>query len=75
MVEDALGLEQFELREQPIPELKGGQALVRVKLINVHSNSQTRIALGMTALGRHRALELRPRRGRAVAMPPSRKAT
>ena len=32
MVEDALGLEQFELREQPIPELKGGQALVRVKL-------------------------------------------
>jgi NADPH-dependent curcumin reductase len=51
MVENALGVEQFELREQPMPELKDGQALVRVKLINVHSSTRLRMALGMTALG------------------------
>jgi NADPH-dependent curcumin reductase CurA len=51
MVEDPLSLEQFELREQPLPELKDGQALVRVKLINIHSNTRLRMALGMTALG------------------------
>ena len=51
MVEDRLGLEQFELREQPLHELKVGQALVRVKLINVHSNTRLRMALGLTALG------------------------
>src|SRR5882757_7137328 len=51
MVEDILDLGQFEMREQPIPDLKEGQALVRVKLINVHSNTRTRMALGMTVLG------------------------
>jgi NADPH-dependent curcumin reductase CurA len=51
MAGDKLGPEHFELREQPIPELQDGQALVRVKLINVHSNTRTRLALGMTALG------------------------
>jgi hypothetical protein len=51
MAGDKLGPEHFELREQPIPELKDGQALVRVKLINVHSNTRTRLALGMTTLG------------------------
>jgi len=51
MVEDILDLGQFEMREQPIPDLKEGQALVRVKLINVHSNTRTRMALGMTANG------------------------
>jgi NADPH:quinone reductase and related Zn-dependent oxidoreductases len=33
MVNDVLGPEQFELQELPIPELKQGQALVRVKLV------------------------------------------
>ena len=36
MVNDVLGPEQFQLREVPIPELKQGQALVRVKLVNIH---------------------------------------
>src|SRR5258707_11005367 len=51
MVNDVLGPEQFELRELPIPELKQGQALVRVKLVNIHSGTGTRMANGMTRLG------------------------
>jgi len=50
MVDDALGLEQFELRELPIPELQQGQALVRVKLVNIHSATRLRMARGMTKL-------------------------
>ena len=46
-----LGLEQFELRELPIPELEHGQALVRVKLVNIHSGTRWRMASGMTELG------------------------
>lgn len=41
----------FELREEPTPEPAQGQALVRVKLINIHSATRTRIATGMTKLG------------------------
>jgi NADPH-dependent curcumin reductase CurA len=51
MVEDVLGREQFELRELPIPELRQGQALVRVKLVNIHSATRLRMAGGMTTLG------------------------
>jgi len=51
MTNDALGLEQFELRELPIPDLKQGHALVRVKLINIHSGTRARMAGGMTKLG------------------------
>jgi NADPH-dependent curcumin reductase CurA len=51
MVNDVLGPEQFELREGPIPELKQGQALVRVKLVNIHSGTRARMANGMTRLG------------------------
>jgi NADPH-dependent curcumin reductase CurA len=51
MIDDVLGLEQFELREGEIPELQQGQALVRVKLINIHSATRARMARGMTRLG------------------------
>jgi NADPH-dependent curcumin reductase CurA len=51
MVDDRLELEQFELREVPVPELLQDQALVRVKLINIHSATRTRMARGMTKLG------------------------
>src|SRR5258708_25957881 len=51
MVNDVLGPEQFQLREVPIPELKQGQALVRVKLVNIHSGTRARMANGMTNLG------------------------
>ena len=51
MINDMLDLDQFELRELPIPDLKNGQALVRIKLINVHSHTRTRMALGMTKIG------------------------
>jgi NADPH-dependent curcumin reductase CurA len=51
MVNDDLGLEQFELWELPIPELEQDQALVRVKLVNIHSATRVRMAHGMTRLG------------------------
>src|SRR5437879_13704805 len=51
MVNDVLGPEQFELREGPIPELTRGRALVRVKLLNIHSGTRARMANGMTKLG------------------------
>src|SRR3984893_3024452 len=51
MVDDVLGMQQFALREVPIPELKLGQALVRVKLVNIHSGTRARMASGMTGLG------------------------
>src|SRR5258708_32863170 len=51
MVNDVLGPEQFELREGPIPELTQGRALVRVKLLNIHSGTRARMDNGMTKLG------------------------
>ncbi len=51
MVDDALGPEQFALRELPIPELQQDQALVRVKLVNIHSATRLRMARAMTKLG------------------------
>src|SRR5271156_1722002 len=46
-----LGPEQFELREVTLPELKDGEALVRVKLINIHSNTRMRMATLAIPLG------------------------
>ncbi len=51
MVDDRLGVEQFELQEHPIPALQEGQALVRVKLVNIHSATRSRMAGGMTKQG------------------------
>ena len=41
----------FALQEFPLPTLTDGQALVRVKLINIHSNTRMRMALGAIPLG------------------------
>jgi NADPH-dependent curcumin reductase CurA len=51
MLDGVVRVGDFEAREPPIPELKQGQALVRVKLINIHSATRWRIATGMTPLG------------------------
>jgi len=51
MKNDELTPKQFALRDLPIPELTCGQALVRVKLVNIHSATRSRIASGMTKLG------------------------
>ena len=51
MVGDVLGPEQFALREVPVPDVQPGQALVRVKLVNIHSATRLRMAQGMTKLG------------------------
>ena len=48
---DGLGLGQFALRELPMPEPVAGQALARIKLINIHSNTRIRMARGMTKVG------------------------
>lgn len=48
---DKLGREQFELREVPLPDLKDGEALVRVKLINIHANTRMHMATRSTQLG------------------------
>jgi NADPH-dependent curcumin reductase CurA len=36
--------QHFDLRDVTLPELKAGEALVRVKLINIHSNTRMRMA-------------------------------
>jgi NADPH-dependent curcumin reductase CurA len=48
---DKLGREHFELREVTLPDLRGGEALVRVKLINVHANTRMHMATRCTRLG------------------------
>jgi NADPH-dependent curcumin reductase CurA len=48
---DKLSPQQFELRDVPLPELKDGEALVRVKLINIHSNTRMRMATQAVPLG------------------------
>jgi hypothetical protein len=49
--DDALATDRFELPESPIAELAPRQALVRVKLINIHSATRLRIVQGITGLG------------------------
>jgi NADPH-dependent curcumin reductase CurA len=51
LVGDTLTAGQFALRELPLPEPAAGQALVRVKLINIHAGTRMRMASGVTRLG------------------------
>ena len=46
-----LGPQQFELREVTLPQLQDGDALVRVKLVNIHSNTRMRMATRAIPLG------------------------
>jgi NADPH-dependent curcumin reductase CurA len=48
---DKLAPQHFELREIALPELKDGEALVRVKLINIHSNTRMRMSTQAIRLG------------------------
>ena len=50
MVNDDLTLAQFAQRELPIPELQERQALVRIRLMNIHSNTRFRMAREVTRL-------------------------
>src|SRR5689334_5347356 len=51
MLDDVLEPNRFACRELPVPELAEGQALVCVKLINIHANTRLRMTLGAIALG------------------------
>jgi hypothetical protein len=51
MAGGVLALEQFELRELPIPDLEDGQALVRVKLVNIHGGTRANMAKGWISVG------------------------
>ena len=58
LVNNTFQRDQFEMRELPIPELEEGQALVRVRLINLHSRTRLRMptpevtnGIGMAQLG------------------------
>lgn len=42
---------QLEMREEPIRDLKEGEALARILLINIHSATRMRMATGATKLG------------------------
>jgi NADPH-dependent curcumin reductase CurA len=46
-----LAPQHFELREVALPELKDNEVLVRVKLINIHSNTRMRMATQAIPLG------------------------
>lgn len=51
IVDDRLDVNNFELRDISLPDIEVGQALVRVKLINIHCNSRMRLASGATPIG------------------------
>ncbi len=51
MVEDVLTLDQFRLEEGTLPSLRDGEALVKVKLINIHAGTRARMANQTTILG------------------------
>ncbi len=51
MQDDAVDAGCFDMRTMPLPTLAEGQALVRVRLINIHSNTRMRMALGAIPLG------------------------
>lgn len=46
-----LTVDNFALHEEPMPQLADGEALARVRLINVHSATRTRMSSGMTQIG------------------------
>jgi NADPH-dependent curcumin reductase CurA len=51
MENDILQQDQFEIRELSVPDVAENQALVRVKLINIHANTRRRMALGEIKVG------------------------
>lgn len=51
IVGDAVSPSNFSVREEALPELREGEALARIHLINVHSATRARMTSGMTALG------------------------
>jgi NADPH-dependent curcumin reductase CurA len=51
MTADTIDLAQFAIRTLPVPVLQEGEALVRVKLINLHSATRTRMARGTVPVG------------------------
>ena len=51
MIDGRLGLEQFALREAPMPDVEPGQALARVLLVNIHAATRVRMASGAAPLG------------------------
>jgi NADPH-dependent curcumin reductase CurA len=51
MTGGSLTLDQFALEEAPTPEPAEGQALVKVKLLNIHSATRSRMASGAIVLG------------------------
>ena len=50
-IEDALTAGHFEMRNLPLPALQEGEALVRVKLLNLHPGARFRMANGIVPLG------------------------
>jgi NADPH-dependent curcumin reductase CurA len=51
MVNDLLTVRQFAMREQAVPEIGPGEALVRVNLINIHAGTRHRMVVCRTKLG------------------------
>lgn len=51
VVDNVLSRENFDLREHECPPLQVGQALVRIKLVNIHSATRRRMIAGATKLG------------------------
>jgi NADPH-dependent curcumin reductase CurA len=51
MADGVLRPEQFALREAPMPQPAPGEALVRVKLLNIHAATRSRLASGAVPLG------------------------
>lgn len=51
LTDGALSPGHFMMQEAPLPELANGEALARIRLINVHSATRTRMTSGMTVLG------------------------
>lgn len=49
--DEPLSLDHFARRELPVPDLEDGQALVRVRVINLHANTRRRMVGGIIPLG------------------------
>ena len=50
-IEGAFGPGNFEMRTLPLPALEEGEALVRVRLLNLHPGARFRMAAGIVPLG------------------------
>jgi NADPH-dependent curcumin reductase CurA len=51
MIDDSLTIQQFAVRDRSVPELEPGEALVRIRLINIHAGTRHRMSSGRTKLG------------------------